>query len=223
MADVTVMPAALPTLDTETRLFARGASVILSIDEVGRGAIAGPCGVGVAAYLPSLTSAPEGIKDSKAISEKKRIALAPLVAAWLPASAVGFAEADEIDSLGITKSLALAGRRALDMTLETLETAGADLSNPIILLDGSHNWLGAASGGIRVVTQVKGDRDCLSVAAASVLAKVERDALMDHLALSFPQYGWASNKGYGSAGHYQAIAEHGAVEGIHRKTWLKVY
>lgn len=215
------MPAVDPTIETETRLFEMGATVILSIDEVGRGAIAGPCGVGVAAYLPTSDNPPAGIRDSKAISEKKRIVLAPLASAWLPASAVGYASAEEIDSLGINKGLALAGARAIQETLDALKTADADLSNPIILLDGSHNWLGAASKGLKVVTQVKADRDCLSVAAASVIAKVGRDMLMEELAIEHPQYGWAGNKGYGAAAHYAAIKEFGPVKGIHRMTWLK--
>lgn len=215
------MPAVDPTVETETRLFQMGATVILSIDEVGRGAIAGPCGVGVAAYLPNAAQAPAGIRDSKVVSEKKRIALAPLIAEWLPAYSVGYASADEIDSLGINKGLALAGARALEDTLTHLASSGVDASKAIVLLDGSHNWLGAATGGLRVVTQVKADRDCLSVAAASVLAKVGRDTLMEELAEKHPQYGWAGNKGYGAAGHYAAIKEHGPVPGLHRMTWLK--
>lgn len=215
------MPAVDPTVDTETRLFQTGASVILSIDEVGRGAIAGPCGVGVAAFLPTTGEAPAGIRDSKALSEKKRVALAPAIKVWLPASAVGYANAQEIDSLGINKGLALAGARALQETLDILQSADVDTSKAIILLDGSHNWLGAAAQGIRVITQVKADRDCLSVSAASVLAKVQRDQLMEMYAIEHPQYGWAGNKGYGSAGHYAAIKEHGPISGLHRLTWLK--
>lgn len=215
------MPAQDPTIDTETRIFALGATVIISVDEVGRGAIAGPCGVGVAAYLPTASDTPLGIRDSKAISEKKRVALAPLIQQWLPASAVGYASAEEIDMMGITKGLALAGGRAIDEVLTQLGAAGANLTRPIVLLDGSHNWLANASRGLQVITQVKADRDCLSVAAASVLAKVARDNLMDQLALTHPQYGWDGNKGYGSAGHYAAIKEHGPVTGIHRMTWLK--
>jgi len=215
------MPAVDPTLETETRLFNLGVTAILSIDEVGRGAIAGPCGVGVAAYLPTMQDAPTGIRDSKAISEKKRLLLAPLVSAWLPASAVGYASADEIDSLGITRGLALAGARALQETLDQLANTGADMSRPVILLDGSHNWLGSAANGVKVVTQVKADRDCLSVAAASVIAKVGRDLLMEEFSITHPQYGWAGNKGYGAAAHYAAIKEFGPVPGIHRFTWLK--
>lgn len=215
------MPAVDPNLETETRLFASGATVILSIDEVGRGAIAGPCGVGVAAYIQKLENPPAGIRDSKAISEKKRLLLAPLVSAWLPASAVGYASSEEIDSLGINKGLALAGARALDDVLQQLEKAGIDSTNAVILLDGSHNWLGAASKGIKVVTQIKADRDCLSVAAASVIAKVGRDLLMEDLAKTHTHYGWAGNKGYGAAAHYAAIKEFGPIKGVHRMTWLK--
>jgi ribonuclease HII len=215
------MAATDPTVETETRLFESGATVILSVDEVGRGAIAGPCGVGVAAYTQNLEAPPAGIRDSKVVSEKKRIPLAPLVSEWLPASAVGYASADEIDSLGINKGLALAGARALEDVLDQLEKAGIDSTRAVILLDGSHNWLGSASKGIKVVTQVKADRDCLSVAAASIIAKVGRDMLMEDLANIHSQYGWAGNKGYGAAAHYSAIKEFGPVKGIHRMTWLK--
>jgi ribonuclease HII len=98
----------------------------------------------------------------------------------------------------------------------------------VVLLDGNHDYLNAAldaplnhSAPLRVVTRVKADRDCGSVAAASVIAKVHRDQLMILAHADEPHYGWAANKGYGSADHMVAIAERGPSE-LHRKSWLKM-
>jgi ribonuclease HII len=147
----------------------------------------------------------------------RRAEVEPLVRAWAAAVAVGEAEPSEIDTHGIVAALGMAARRGLI----ALHEAGIDVAASTVLLDGSHDWLTPAlSSPPRIVTRVKADRDCASVAGASVVAKQHRDALMvaDHD--EWPFYGWSGNKGYGSPEHLAAVAEHGASP-RHRVTWLR--
>lgn len=214
-------PAVEPTRDLEDTLFARGVPRIYAVDEVGRGAISGDASVGITVFTPDLGPHPDGLRDSKLISEKKRPLIAAAVRDWIPVHAVGSATADEIDTVGITKALALAGMRALSDVRDQLTARGEDTTG-WLLLDGSHNWLGTTHPypDITVITRVKADRDCVSVAAASVLAKVDRDQKMVDLALIHPHYAWEKNKGYGAPAHYAGLQTHGPVPGIHRLTWL---
>lgn len=206
-----------PTLDVERALFDSGALLIIGIDEVGRGAVAGPVAVGVHTVVAGTEVFPAGLRDSKLLSEKRRDALAPLVAAW-GAGAVGYASAEEIDARGITTMLGEAARRAL---LE-LHRSGVPVDQAVIILDGSHDWLTPClRAPLDIRTRVGADRSCASVAAASVRAKVARDALMREAHEAHPEYAWASNKGYGSKAHYAGIADHGLTE-LHRHTWIKV-
>jgi ribonuclease HII len=210
------MVVADPTREFEAALHAEGARYVIGCDEVGRGAIAGPVGVGLCVVDQSLGDHPVGLRDSKMLSEKKRELIAPLAAGWALFSAVGLATAEEVDTLGIMVSLGLAGKRALLQ----LHEAGASITESVLLLDGSFDWLTPVlSTPLRVRTRVKADRDCVSVAAASVVAKVHRDRLMIEADARYPGYGWAGNKGYGSADHYAAIDSLGPSE-LHRKTWL---
>jgi len=211
------MPVVEPTLEFEAALHDEGARFVIGVDEVGRGAIAGPVAVGVAVVSRDLGAHPVGIRDSKLLSEKRRDVLAPLAAEWAHFTAVGIASNDEVDQFGIVAALGIAGRRAL---IE-LHELGASVRESVVLLDGSHDWLSPAlAKPLPVRTRVKADRDCLSVAAASVVAKVHRDRLMVEADSRHPGYGWPGNKGYGSAGHFAAIAELGASE-FHRRTWLR--
>ena len=205
-----------PTLDVEHELFASGASLIIGIDEVGRGAMAGPVMVGVCAVKQGVQEFPPGLRDSKLVSEKKRLSLFPEVQAWAP-TAVGEASAAEIDELGITACLGLAARRALIL----LNEAGVPVGEATVLLDGSHDWLNPAlSSKLPVITRVKADQDCAVVSAASIVAKVTRDELMVNLDAQHPEYGWASNKGYGAAVHMDAIKTIGLTP-YHRASWVK--
>ena len=209
------MPVVDPTLDFELACFARGARLVSGIDEVGRGAVAGPVAVGAHAVLVGVSEFPGGLRDSKMLSEKKRESLAPLVSAWGP-GAVGYATAAEIDEHGITWALGEAGRRAL---LE-LHGAGVAVADAIVLVDGSHDWLTPQlRSPLQVQTRVGADRDCASVSAASVRAKVDRDAVMRAADERHPGYGWASNKGYGSKAHYDGISERGLTP-LHRRSWI---
>jgi ribonuclease HII len=213
-----------PSLNLEHELWASGARYIIGMDEVGRGAIAGPVAVGVAILDrqdPRIeTPWPSKLKDSKLLSEKARNEILQPVKAWILGHAVGMATAIEIDSSGIVRALALSAGRALDELLsDALLRKSIAQDGAIIILDGSHNWLGAKASGIPVIVRTKADRDCVSVAAASVISKVERDNLMIELSGVFPEYGLDGHKGYASEGHIQAIKSQGPSE-IHRHTWL---
>jgi ribonuclease HII len=206
-----------PTLDVERSLHETGVRWIIGCDEVGRGALAGPVAVGMALVDAAVGPIPAGLRDSKLLSEPRREALAPLCVEWVSYSAVGLASADEVDALGITACLGLAGKRALAL----LHEQGADILGSTVLLDGHHDWLNPAlTGKLAVVTRIKADRDCASVSAAAVIAKVHRDRLMIERDALTPGYGWAGNKGYGSAEHLAAIAELGPSD-FHRRSWLK--
>jgi ribonuclease HII len=210
-----------PGLSVERALLASGAALVIGCDEVGRGAIAGPVGVGVAVLDPGRKRIPTGLRDSKLLPEPDRVALAPRVHEWAAASAVGLAGNDEIDGVGISRCLGTAGARAI----AGLVALGVVLQDAVVLLDGNWDWLtpGLLAAGLpvlpQVVTRIKADRDCASVSAASVVAKVHRDDLMIERHDDHPVYGWRSNKGYASRHHYAAIDEHGPCD-WHRRTWL---
>jgi ribonuclease HII len=207
-----------PTLKVELEMLAGGARCVIGCDEVGRGALAGPVAVGLVVMNATARPLPAGIRDSKLLSEPRREALAPIAVEWALYSTVGLASPQEVDTLGIIASLGLAGKRALGQ----LHAAGADIAGGVLLLDGNDDYINKAlSTPLNVVTRIKADRDCGSVAAASVIAKVHRDRLMIQAHADEPHYGWAANKGYGSADHMVAIVERGPSE-LHRKSWLKI-
>jgi ribonuclease HII len=213
-----------PSLNLENELWAKGARFVIGMDEVGRGAIAGPVAVGVALLdrqdPKSQTSWPEKLCDSKLISEKMRNEIVEPVARWVSASAVGMVSAEQIDTRGIVDALATAGAEALFRMLENQNLRQEIIRDgAVIILDGSHNWLGPKASGIDVMVRTKADRDCVSVAAASVIAKVARDNLMIELAGNFEGYGFAGHKGYASASHIEAVRGLGPTS-EHRVTWL---
>lgn len=206
-----------PSLTLERELLAGGARVVIGCDEVGRGAIAGVVAVGACAIVSVADAAPERLRDSKVLSPARRAEVDPQVRAWATAVAVGEAEPAEVDAHGIIVALGLAARRALI----TLHELGVDVAHSAVVLDGSHDWLTPAlSSPPRILTRTKADRDCASVAGASVVAKQHRDALMVAEHERWPVYGFARNKGYGSAAHLAAIAVHGPSP-VHRLTWLR--
>ncbi len=212
-----------PTIEFERSLTQGGVRFIIGIDEVGRGAVAGPVAVGVAlidTHSPAFADIPSGLRDSKLLSERQREALQPLIETWMHAGSVGMVDASAIDEKGIVYSLALAASRGLTSLLEQAGVAAAIARDgAVILLDGTHNWLEGHTGGLPVTVRAKADRDCASVAAASVLAKVARDHLMVELAAEHPGYGFEGHKGYASELHIKAIRSLGP-SAVHRKTWL---
>lgn len=210
------MTSPLPHLDVEQGLVDEGFTVVIGLDEVGRGALAGPVSVGAVAWWPGAGTPPEGIRDSKLVPEKSRDTLAASVKQWVSLVAVGHAEPEEIDQHGIVPSLGVAALRAVSEVVRRF----AEGTKPIVLLDGSQDWLSKLlPTPIPVVTKVKADRDCLSVAAASLVAKVERDTLMRGFATEYPAYGFDSHKGYGSAKHMAALREHG-LSPLHRRSFV---
>ncbi|MEY9777353.1 ribonuclease HII [Arthrobacter sp. MW3 TE3886] len=217
--------SAAPTLDYERRFRSSGARLLAGIDEVGRGALAGPVSVGIAVVDLQQQKLLADVRDSKLLKVADRERLVPLVRDWSVASAVGHASATEIDELGIIAALRLAGNRAWFAVL------AAGVRPEVVLLDGSHNWLSPdlqpslfddapAEPGCDapVHTLVKADMQCLSVAAASIIAKVERDAMMCELHTQYPAYGWDVNKGYGTAAHKEALRAGGPTP-YHRVSW----
>ena len=209
-------PVPVPNLKAERELFDSGAPLVLACDEVGRGALAGPVSVGLVIIDTTVRRMPAGLRDSKLMTEPRREAMAPRAASWVRAWAVGEASAAEIDELGIMACLGLAGARAfaaLTLAEETIEGA------PLIL-DGNYDWLSPSiEHRVQVRTRIKADRDCASVAAASVIAKVHRDGGMRRAHDDLPLYAWNENKGYSSPAHFAALDEHGP-SGLHRTTWL---
>lgn len=216
------MTAERPSLRVEKRLLGSGRVTVIGMDEVGRGAIAGPVAVGVAAVTVDVGRVPQGLADSKLLTAARRDALVPVVERWAP-TAVGMASAEVVDQQGIVPALGQAGAAAL----ATLVASGVSLQGAVVVLDGSFDWLTravpaallAGEDPLDVVVRVKADRDCASVAAASVVAKVARDALMVAAHDDAPHYAWASNKGYGSTAHYDGIRAVGA-HALHRRSWL---
>ncbi|CAB4557681.1 MAG: ribonuclease HII [Actinobacteria bacterium] len=212
-----------PSLDSERRIFERGNRFVIGIDEVGRGAIAGPVAVGVSLIdktNPALEAWPEKLQDSKLMTPKSRSEIASPLIEWVSSYAVGFSSNKEIDQLGISEALRLAAGSALDELFKDAKTRKRIAEDgAVILLDGSQNWLGKVSYGLDVQVQVKADTNCVSVAAAAVLAKVTRDSLMQELDTQNPGYGLAGHKGYASAAHIAALRARGPTD-IHRVTWL---
>lgn len=212
-----------PSLDSERRIFERGNRFVIGIDEVGRGAIAGPVAVGVSLIdktNPALEAWPEKLQDSKLMTPKSRSEIASPLMDWVSSYAVGFSSNKEIDQLGISAALRLAAVSALDELFTDAKTRKSIAEDgAVILLDGSQNWLGKVSYGIDVQVQVKADTNCVSVAAAAVLAKITRDSLMQELDTQNPGYGLAGHKGYASAAHIAALRALGPTD-IHRVTWL---
>lgn len=210
------MTVAEPRLTLERRLL-REHAIVIACDEVGRGALAGPVAVGAAVIdAPrSRKRIPQGLRDSKLVPEPKRADVAARAASWVSASAVGWASSAEIDEFGIMRALGLASLRAL----ADLRAHGVIPEDAIVLLDGNYDYITpAGADGLVVRPVIKADRDCASAAAASVIAKVARDALMTGLHAELPAYNWDRNKGYASPDHRDAIREHG-ISVHHRASW----
>lgn len=199
-------PGKAPTRRIEQELWSAGFDTIVGIDEVGRGAWAGPLMVG-AAVLPRDRRV-LGVRDSKLLAEPERERLFDRIADWCTAWSVGSASQEECDELGMADAQRLACRRAL---------AGLDVEPDVAVSDGKWDFVSPLVR--RVEMRVKADRDCLSVAAASILAKVVRDREMRRLAETYPLWSFDSNKGYPCPVHRAALQGFGP-SAIHRRTWV---
>lgn len=205
-----------PKLTLERRILIER-RLVIALDEVGRGALAGPVAVGAAVMdaAGARRRVPEGLRDSKLVTERRRPDVATRAAAWVQGSAVGWASASEVDEIGIMRALGLAASRAVNAVV----ALGASTADAVVLLDGNHDYLSAMHPEpLDVRPVIKADRDCASVSAASVIAKVARDTHMAELHAGYPQYRWDRNKGYASTEHRDAIRTLG-LSPLHRSSW----
>ncbi|MFT8358458.1 ribonuclease HII [Bifidobacterium aquikefiri] len=256
---------AVPTLKMEQAIIAQGFDLIIGLDEVGRGSLAGPVMVGAAALRsPSVQdhNVPTGLADSKMLTPHRRESLIEPLQTWSDAWSVGSASNHEIDQSGISHALGLAALRAISAiedscdvqamrheqnateTVQENQTAHLAPANQVsqpfstlprqttvaVILDGPFDYITKALHAFdtpdvsiipTVFTKIRADASCATVAAASVLAKVRRDALMTQLSQTHPEYQpfhWERNKGYGSAAHRAAIRQYGPSD-LHRISW----
>lgn len=197
---------AWPSFALVDELFAAGCRLVAGLDEVGRGAWAGPVAVGVAVCSPEgRQGAPAGVRDSKLLAPRAREAIFGPVSSWCADFALGEASPGECDELGMTAAQALAARRAL-------EQLGCEPD--AIVVDGRHEYTGHPAA----TAVVGADTSCTIVAAASILAKVSRDRTMVGYDATFPGYGFARNKGYASSEHRLAVARLGFTP-LHRRSF----
>ncbi|MHB8328052.1 MAG: ribonuclease HII [Acidimicrobiales bacterium] len=228
-----------PRMGQESRLWDDGYRLVAGVDEVGRGAWAGPLTVGVAVVEPPRRRIPAGLRDSKQLPEQTRERIFDQVGSWCAAWAVGHAGPEECDRLGMTAALRLATSRAF-------AELPSDLRPDAVVLDGNFDYVspptvrtldddddddadavGPATASEpehlgpppAVRTVVGADALCASVAAASVLAKVTRDRMMRAVADSFPPFDFERNKGYPSPAHKRALCGYG-LSAIHRRSWV---
>lgn len=192
-------------LKYENQAKSQGYSFVCGVDEAGRGPLAGP--VYAAAVILPDGVIPEGVNDSKKLSEKKREALFDIITEEALDYSISYATAEEIDDINILQATFLAMKRAIDGLKTKADYAMID-GNRMPPLD------------IPGETIVKGDANSASIAAASILAKVSRDRFMLKMAEKYPQYQFEKHKGYGTKLHYQMLDEYGPSE-IHRQTFLK--
>jgi len=193
-----------PNLKVERELWRAGNPVVVGVDEVGRGAWAGPLTVG-AAVVPKDRRIYK-LRDSKMLTEDEREAIFDRVASWCTHWAIGHASHEECDRLGMSDAQRLAARRAI-------ETLGVTPDR--VLVDGRWDFV----GGQRTIRLVRGDATSVSISAASILAKVVRDRMMRSLSAYYPNYGFEGNKGYPCPRHKAALQAWGPST-IHRRSWV---
>ena len=193
--------------EIEDDLRANGYELICGVDEAGRGPLAGPV-CAAAVILPRDAEIP-GLNDSKKLSDKKRRELFPIIKEKAICYGIGLASHEEIDEINILQATYLAMERALAQLVVTPQQ---------VLIDGNRT----KDFGLPVKTVVHGDSLSMSIAAASVLAKVTRDDLMLEMAKEYPQYGFEIHKGYGTKAHYEALRTFGVCP-IHRNSFLKKF
>jgi len=193
-----------PTLAVERAFWDDGYEVVVGVDEVGRGAWAGPIMVG-AAVLPRGRRVYK-VRDSKMLREVERERLFGRISGWCQAWSVGAASQQECDEVGMAEAQRRAARRAID---------GLGITPDQVLVDG--NWDFVGLGCTKRI--IKGDATCLSIATASILAKVTRDRIMREESVHYPGYEFDSNKGYPCPRHKMALQAYGP-SAIHRRTWI---
>lgn len=192
-------------LTKEETFYSDSVHILCGVDEAGRGPLAGP--VCAAAVILPRGTVIEGLNDSKKLSEKKREQLFDVICDTALSYAIAFATVEEIEELNILHAAQLAMNRAIEEL---------DPKPDLAIIDGNQ------AGDIRFPheTVVKGDASCISIAAASILAKVTRDRFMLDMAQQYPIYHFEKHKGYGTKDHYSALREFGPCP-IHRPSFLK--
>ena len=192
--------------EEENKLYDQGIEYICGIDEAGRGPLAGPVVVG-AVIMPK-DSFIEGVNDSKKISEKKREKIFEQIKEEAIAYSVGIVDKDLIDEMNILNATKLGVKIALE---------GLKQKPDVIMVDA---LTGLETNGVPYISVIKGDAKNYSIAAASIIAKVTRDKIMEEWDSVYPAYGFARHKGYGTAEHIRVIKEQGPCT-IHRRTFIK--
>jgi len=193
-------------IELEARLAQYGYKRVVGVDEVGRGPLAGP--VVAAAVMLDPKKVPKGLRDSKKIPSRKRIELANAIASTALAIGIGIVSAETVDLINIRCATRLA-------MLKALQAIGSDFD--CVIVDGDP----LIDLSIPVISVVGGDDKCVSVSAASIVAKVVRDRLMERMDFFYPQYNFRSNKGYGTREHIEALKKWGPSR-IHRYTFEPV-
>ena len=191
--------------EIEKEYISDGFNCICGVDEAGRGPLAGP--VCAAAVILPVGAVIPGLDDSKKLTEKKREALYDVIKETAVSYGIAFASEKVIDEINILNATFLAMKRAVEKL---------SVKPDLALIDGNQK----PHTGIKEVTVIKGDGKSMSIAAASVLAKVTRDRYMIELDKKYPQYAFKKHKGYGTKLHYEKLLEYG-ISDVHRKTFLK--
>lgn len=196
----------MPDFELEKQAVSNGFSVVCGVDEAGRGPLAGPVCAAAVIFKPDTEL--DGVNDSKKLSEKKREALFDVICQKALAYSIAFASVEEIEERNILNATYLAMNRAIE---------GLKIKADFALIDGNRI---PKDIKIDCQTVVKGDSKSLSIAAASILAKVTRDRLLMEYHKKYPQYNFAKHKGYGTSEHMEAIRKYGISE-VHRPSFLK--
>lgn len=196
----------MTNLEFDEQLRAQGARLLCGVDEAGRGPLAGPVYAAAVVFDPN--NIPQGLNDSKKLTEKKREALFDQICEQALCFGIATATVEEIEQYNILQATFLAMRRAVEQLSVTPN---------LVLIDGNRIPEGLPSPAQFVI---KGDALSASIAAASILAKVSRDRFMLELDKQYPQYEFSKHKGYGTALHYERLAKHG-ISPVHRRSFLK--
>ncbi len=193
-------------LNKEREYYSDTVKLIAGVDEAGRGPLAGPVVAAAVVFPPSYQN--ESINDSKKLTEKKREELYEEIKKNAIAYGIAFVSAEEIDRINIYEATKVAMKEALrqlngQYDLIVTDAMKLNMDKPVIAL-------------------IKGDAQCLNIAAASILAKVTRDRYLKELDEKYPEYKFAKHKGYGTKEHLEALKTYGPIEGIHRKSFRPV-
>lgn len=195
------------SLDYQNQFYSKKIKLIVGVDEAGRGPLAGPV-VAAACILPA-DYKNDSINDSKQLTEKKREELFDIIKKDAIAYGIGIIDAETIDKVNIYEATKLAMKQAINNLNHKYDLILTD-AMPLKGFD------------VEVVPIIKGDAKCLNIAAASIIAKVTRDHMLDELDKKYPEYGFKDHKGYGTAKHMEALKKYGPIKGVHRYSYKPV-